>query len=131
MNLKPMLLALIAIAGTTHEALARDLTIGVRKQTRHGEFSIGFSLPGSRERCSKPYRVWIPGRYEIREERVWVEGSCERVWVPAQYESRKDYRGCAYRVVVRPGHWETIRHPGHFETREVRVWVDGHWQTYR
>lgn len=72
-------------------------------------------------------RVWIPGRYENIHQRVWVPGCSERVWVEPVFELRRDHCGNRFRVLVRAGHWTTVHHPGHYETRTVRVWQPGHW----
>ena len=72
-------------------------------------------------------RVWVPGHYETRMERVWVPARCEEVWVPAVFEWRLD--GCGRRVhlEVSAGHYETIHHPGHYESRPVKRYRPGYW----
>ena len=54
-----------------------------------------------------PERVWVPGRYEARNEREWVPGH----WAEDRYSNDG-------RVWV-PGHYENVR---------VEVWVPGHWE---
>ncbi len=72
-------------------------------------------------------RVWVPGRYVLAPERVFVPGRSERVWIPAAFELRVDGCGRRSQVCVRGGHWEIVQHPGHYEIRTVRVWQPGHW----
>jgi hypothetical protein len=79
-------------------------------------------------RAYVPSRVWIPGRYEYELQRVWVPGRSERIWVEPVFQLRYDGCGNLLRVLLSPGHWSTVHHPGHYETRRVRVWVPGHWQ---
>ena len=79
------------------------------------------------ERCA-PARVWVPGHYEVRIERTWVEGCERRVWVPARVEWRRDACGRGYAVQVCAGYWRVEREPGRYESRKVSVWVPGHWQ---
>jgi hypothetical protein len=93
---------------------------------------IAAAVSGHRARpsyveCHAP--VWVPGRYETRCERVWVEGRSRQVWAPARYEWRWDGCGRMYRVCVSAGRWTTVVDPGHYESRDVRVWVPGHWRT--
>jgi hypothetical protein len=74
-----------------------------------------------------PKKVWVPGYYETKTEKVWVPGSCETVWVPPTY--RYVWKGPhKARVVSTPGRYETIQHPGRWEYRQVRVWVSGRWE---
>ena len=83
-----------------------------------------------------PKRTWVPGHYEIRAERIWIEGYWEEVWIPPEYKrirvTRYDRHGRAYtaweKVLVREGHHEKIWHEGYWETREVREWIAGHWE---
>jgi hypothetical protein len=115
---------------TAGAADAQGLHLSFGKHTRHGDFGISFSVPTgyAAERRPEPRRVWVPGRYETVERRVWVEGGERREWVPARYETRYDECGRPYSVLVRQGFWKTECEPGHFEPRPVTVWVDGYWR---
>ncbi len=74
-----------------------------------------------------PSMVWVPGHYETRSETIWVSGPCEQVWVPPRFEYVwKNHH--KVRVLVTPGHYETIHHPGRYEIRETHVWVPGHYE---
>jgi hypothetical protein len=126
MKLSTVLLPVLAALAFTGRADAQVVSIGLRHDFKHGSISIGFR-GGERRECRPSYRVWSPGHYETREQSVWVEGECRRVWVEPRYEWRTDYRGCRSRVLVRPGYWDTVRTPGHYETRRVQVWVEGCW----
>lgn len=113
-------------------ASASGIEISFGKHSKHGSFGVTYS-GGERgyQRDSSfcpPPRVWTPGHYETRCERVWVEGAREQVWVPARYEWRHDSCGRAYQVCVSPGYWRTVCAPGHYEARQVRVWVEGCWR---
>lgn len=72
--------------------------------------------------------TYVPGHYETRYQRVWVPCSTERVWVPAQV--KVSYLPCGRRIetVLAPARWEVITHPGHYEMRQVRVWVPGRYR---
>lgn len=66
------------------------------------------------------------GHYETRTQRVLVEAAhTDRRWVPAQFEVRVNCWGHRENVQVRPAHWEVFQVPARFETREVKVWVEG------
>ncbi len=73
-------------------------------------------------------RMWMPGHYEVRMERTWVEGPEKRVYVMPVRETRFDSCGKPYEVEMRSGYWMLVREPGRFVEREVRVWVPGHWR---
>ncbi len=134
MNFK--LLALTTVAAATlfvGTAQAQRVSIGFTQRVGHGAISVGIGdLFGWRDRrdddrCERPYRVWTPGHYECRDDRVWVPGVCRRVWVAPVYEWRTDYRGCKFQWLVRDGYWDSVEAPGHYETRRVQVWVEGCW----
>lgn len=92
---------------------------------------VAASLHGPSVRVSgyshAPRRVWVPGHYETRCEQVFVPGCTERVWVEPVFELRLGACHTWIRVEVAPGHWRTVQHPGRYETREVRVWIPGHY----
>jgi hypothetical protein len=129
------ILAGVAAAVIVHEVATAD---------RHDERVIVthryYGEPASTVRrvhvVRSPQRVWVPGYYQIREERIWIEGCWEQTWVPAIYKqievTRYDNRGRAYstieRVLISEGHYEGIWHEGYWETHEVREWVPGHWE---
>lgn len=126
MKLHSLLLPLVAVAALAAQGEAQVVELGFRKHFKHGSISIALSN-AERSECRPVYRVWVPGHYEMREERVWVPGACRRVWVEPVYSWRSDYRGCRRRVLVREGYWESVQEPGHYETRRFRVWVEGCW----
>lgn len=67
-----------------------------------------------------PEQVWVPGRYESRNERRWVPGH----WEVERYSGDGDddegddgySRG---RKIWVPGRYEEVR---------TRVWLPGHWE---
>ena len=127
--LLPLLASAALLAPT---ASAQSLQLNFGKHSKHGSFGVTYSTGGhgwdrGGSFCPPP-RVWTPGHYETRCERVWVEGRSEQVWVSAQFEWRHDSCGRAYQVCVNPGYWRTVCGQGHYETRQVRVWVDGSWR---
>lgn len=73
-------------------------------------------------------RTWIPGRFETVQQRVWVPGWIERVWIEPTYEWRFGSCGSRFRIQVCAGHWKSVHHPGHYESRRVQVWQPGHWE---
>jgi hypothetical protein len=101
-----------------------SISVGFANFGRCGGFGLGFTIPI--ERCC--HRCWVPGHYETRTAEVWVPGRCERQWVEPCYDTCTDPCGNTTRVLVRAGHYRTIQHPGYYETREVQVWVRGHYE---
>jgi hypothetical protein len=81
-----------------------------------------------RSRPPRPvHRVWVPGHFVMRTERVLVEPRhYVHRRVPAVWETRHR-RGCAVRVRIRPAFVRRIWVPARYEVRHVRVWVPGHW----
>ena len=76
-------------------------------------------------RTPLPGHGLVGGHWELRRERVWIEG-CERiVHVPAEYAWRRDSCGHVTRVCVRPAYDRIVCEPGRWEWRERRVWVTG------
>jgi hypothetical protein len=65
------------------------------------------------------------GHYETRSQQVWVPGRSERVWTPAQVEVSYDAHGRRIEHLIAPGHWNTVQHPGRYESRTSQVWVPG------
>ncbi len=63
------------------------------------------------------------GYYKTVQKKVWVQGCVTRTWVPAQYRWQTGSCGNLVQVLVRAGHYQTQRGPGHYETRTQRVWV--------
>ncbi|MEI6233903.1 MAG: hypothetical protein WCT04_12675 [Planctomycetota bacterium] len=65
------------------------------------------------------------GRYENRQQTVLVcAAHTERTWVEPTY--RTIYHCGEYqRVQVSVGYWQTYTVPARYETRWVRVWVNG------
>ena len=150
MNLKPLsvLLALAPFLASVAEAAPGDrrgtrsygpvvqkvLPLGA---SRYEARPRGIRVRSGRvpERCATPVRpvysprsVWIPGRYEIRERRVWVDGGFDRVWVEPEFGLRLDDCGLEVRFLLRRGYWKNGRRPGHYELRREKVWVPGHWR---
>jgi hypothetical protein len=73
-------------------------------------------------------RAWIAGHWENREQQVWVRGSTRREWVEPVYDTARDPAGNETRVMTQKGHWKVVEDPGHYETRNVQVWVPGHYE---
>lgn len=76
-----------------------------------------------------PHKVWMPGHHTSVRQRVWVPGFTEQVWSGPVYATHCDPFGTAYKVLVEPGHYDAIQHPGHWELKPVQVWKPGHWKT--
>ena len=124
--LLPLVLA-SAIAPSASAGTDFELRLG--KNGKHGSFAI--ALSNRSPRVHAPRRAWVPGHFETREEKVWVEGSERQVWVAPVYDWRYDHCGRPYRVQLEVGHWTCVRSPGHFECRKVQVWVAGRWNDCR
>lgn len=116
-------LALVSL-GAVGAAEAQSVHLSYGIETSHGALTVALGAPRA-----VPRQVWVPGRYEEVERRVWVEGGERTEWVPARYETRLDEWGRPTSVLVRAGHWQAVRDAGHFELRTVRVWVEGFWRT--
>lgn len=132
-NAKLLSLGLVLMLASAATAGAQGLELSFGKRSGHGAFGISFTVPfeAAYHRAdlrSEPRRVWVPGRYETVEQRVWVEGGERREWIPARYETRYDECGRPTSVLVRQGYWKTTCTPGHFELRTVQAWVDGYWR---
>ena len=134
-NLKVPTLAIALSAWLSPGALADGLRVHFAKETRHGTLAVGYSSGpswssgrGHGHRAGHRHHRFVPGRYETILEKIWIPGCSEKVWVAPAYGWRRDAWGRLRRVCVSGGHYEVMRRPGHYETREVRVWVDGRWR---
>lgn len=74
-------------------------------------------------------RVYVPARYEMQPNKVWIPGSTYQEHVPAVYETRYDFCGNPYRVLVCAASYRTVQRPGHWEVQNQRVLVAAHWET--
>ena len=111
-------------------ARAQHVSLSLGRETRHSSFSLNIGWPFRRPSYTncEPRRVWVAGHYETRVDRVWVNGCSHEAWVPARFEWRRDACGRAIRICVRAGSWTTVTDPGHYEARNVEVWVPGAWR---
>jgi len=117
-------------------ALCATTPLAAAAQPSHGkgELSLGLHAPLGKAHVSINYtknsraRRWVPAHWETREQRVWVPGTCEKVWVEPRYRFAYDSCGRRIEVQIGGGHWREVQHPGHYETRLVKVWVEGGWQ---
>ncbi|MCC7012275.1 MAG: hypothetical protein IT454_06930 [Planctomycetes bacterium] len=114
--------------------LAAPATASGSERREHGIRSVAELRVAPRRECVptprfQPPRVWIPGHYETRIERIWVPGELHREWVAASFEWRVDVCGRRVFVQTRPGFWRTTTGPSRLEQREVRIWVAGHWMS--
>ena len=73
------------------------------------------------QRCT-----WIPGRYEVREMRVYQPGYWTQHYVPPAYDTRY-IGGRPTQVQVRAGYYENVYVPGQYVTQPQRVWIPGRW----
>lgn len=106
--------------------------IGVGKHNHIGKQSgskigIGIGIGIGNGPHYKPAKVWIPGRYVTECQRVWVPGHSEQVWCPPVYNTHYDVCGNPYQVLVKAGYYQTIHHPGFWDTQNLQVWKAGHW----
>lgn len=106
-----------------------DAEVGLTLSTGHRHATYGHRY-GRRSRGHvSAGKVWIAGRYETVERRVWIPARRERIWVDPAYRTVYDSCGRASRVLVRSGRWEWVHRPGHYEVRHVNVWKPGYWST--
>jgi hypothetical protein len=127
---KVALSILLAALPLAPAARAQEVSLRLGTSNKHGTFALEIGR-GSSVRCEPhpaPARLWVPGRYETRCERVWVPGCERREWVPPRYEWVVEHCGIRRCVLVREGYWRVVQEPGRYETREVRVWVPGRWE---
>lgn len=128
------LLTILGLGTLAVPATAQGLALGLHKKAgAKVELDLRFVIgaPGHAYGCGRgAMQHWVPGRYECVEQRFWVPGTCEQVWVPARYELAYDACGRPYRRLVCAGQWQTVEQPGHWETREVRQWIEGHWEVH-
>jgi hypothetical protein len=123
-------LSLAALPMATR-ADAQELSLRYGRPSERAQFSLTLGRPACEVPTPRfqPPRVWVAGHYETRCEEVWVPGRCRQEWVPPRYEERVTSCGRRYLVLACPGYWRTVREPGRFERREVRVWVAGYWKS--
>jgi hypothetical protein len=121
---------LVAV-GSVPASAQGSLSIGFAKFGKKSAFGIGFNSGPIYHRPGRVivdpirYRTFVPGHYETRCVEVWVPGCTERVWIEPCYETVVLPCGNVSRVLVREGYFKLIEKPGHFETRHVQVWVPG------
>lgn len=111
----------------------------VAQEARGGEWSVDYANRSVTVRASSrghrvttrtcaPRKVWVPGRYEIQMQKVWVEGRTRKVYVEPVYETRFDSCGRAYQVLIAEGYYRLVRDPGCYQNRRVMVWRPGFWR---
>jgi hypothetical protein len=132
-KLKSLVLVLGAAAVLVPAASADGFGITFSKKGKQSSFGFQISAgapcePAPPPKCSPPV-VWVPGHYEFVPEPVWVDGCSQRIWCAPRYEWRQVGHGHVQKVIIEPGCWKTSFAPGHYETREVRVWREAHWQS--
>jgi len=115
----------LALSMGAQPVLAQRLSLTLGHGERRGAVHLEL---GRRSHGCAPARTWVAGRYEVRIERVWIEGCERQVWIPPRYEVIRDGCGRELRIQVCAGEWRVVRDPGRYENREVRVWVPGHWR---
>lgn len=144
--MKPLALAsLLALAAPAVDAGDVGFRIGIGIQHKGVNVRVGVGNTGPRakhapapaprpkvryrrHRHHRHHRVWVPGHYEVVQTKVWVPAYTRKVWRPAQYGHRRDRCGFRVRYLVRPGYWETIYVPGHWDYRSQKVWRPGHYR---
>ncbi len=95
---------------------------------RHHRGHIRFDL-GRHEPHTVSRKIWVPGRYETRTERVLVQaGHYDTKVIPARYEWRRHHDHWD-RVCVEPERTVKVWHPAEYENRTVKVWVPGYYKT--
>lgn len=133
----PLKFAFLACALTSAlapAARADGFGVQIGKHTKHASIGVWFGSPAPRPPVCAPRPIgyaepeWIPAHWQTVTDNVWVPGHEERVWNAPVYEWRFDHCGRKYSVCVRPGFWNTVCTPGHYEARPRSVWVEGTWR---
>lgn len=125
------ILAGVAAAAIIHEVATSRSSDRVIVERRYGTTPIR-----NVRYVQSPQRVWVPGHYEIRTERHWVQGWWEQVWIEPEYKrvrathyNRHGRASIVWKeVLVSEGRYERVWHEGYWETRQVREWVPGHYE---
>ena len=99
-------------------SLGRHVQVGLQVGARCATPVVA---PRDHDRCDdrRAYR----GRWETVCEQVWVEGYWDQRYVCDRYGWVCDPCGHRRYCIVEPAHWEQFWVPGHYETRQRRVWV--------
>jgi hypothetical protein len=124
-------LPLIAIVlGFAAPADASD--VGIQLHGKKGSIAVhigngGYGYRPAPRPVGYSQREWVPGHYEVVQDRVWVAGREEKVWVEPVYQWHYDPCGRATRVCVQEGYWKVVCTPGHYETCPRQMWVEGYW----
>lgn len=111
------LLALGALAAAAPAVSAQEVRLTLARGGLEASFASGRGLGLRYGHTVCPSPGPAPVRHVGRSYQVWVPATTERVWQEPLYEFRRDSCGNTYRVLVRPGGWCVIEHPGHFEWR--------------
>ncbi len=121
------LIAVVLAFATAPSAHASEF--GVQFHGKKGSIAVhignGYGYPAPRPVAT--HREWVPGHFEVVQDRVWVAGHVERVWVEPVYQWHYDPCGRATRVCVQPGYWNNVCTSGRYETCSRQVWVEGFW----
>ena len=72
--------------------------------------------------------AWVPGTYEVVNERVWIPGRYEQVVRTPVIETVVDPLGNTYDAVVQPGSVDTVWVPGRYVDEPRRIWHPGHFE---
>lgn len=99
-----------------------------RRRKMHNRKIIFNLLFGSVQRHKHVTRQWVPGRYEMRVERILAEaGHYKCHYIAAVVETRYNAAGRPYTAIVQPArtekHWISPR----YEMRELQTWIPGYW----
>ena len=104
------------------------LSIAVFTPEAQAQFYSPRGLYQARSPCNPvPLSRYIPGHYEISEERIFIPGSVQRVFVPARYATRCGLFGIRYTQKIAPAHYQSYREPGHYELRKRKTWIPGRY----
>lgn len=105
--------------GTSPSSAYRGAT---QRRARSAHRTSGYGCPPA------PVKVWVPGRWTVQSRRVWVPGRSEQVWQPPVFETRFASCGRSFQIQVSGGYYRTIQNPGHWVTRNEKVWQAPRWE---
>jgi len=74
---------------------------------------------------------YVEGRFVFEMRQIFIPGAWREERVAPVYREHRGRFGIVIRIMVKPGYTHRTFEPGHYEHRNVRVWVPGYWVCHR
>ena len=74
---------------------------------------------------------YVEGRFVFEMRQIFIPGVWREERVAPVYREHRGRFGIVIRILIKPGYTHRTFEPGHYENRNVRVWVPGHWVCHR